>query len=211
MASAIIHIAVANEINKQLKRDNTKLLYGSIGPDISKLVGETKYYTHFSYPDDYDIPCIDKFLNLYGNRLDDDFVLGYYIHLYTDYLWFKYFLPEICNEDKTVVSKLDGSKVKCDGNSILKYIYNDYTNLNIELIKKYKLNLDFLYNEIPNMEHIIIEAHMDKLDLIRSANIKIFEKSKETKEYVFNIEMIDNFIKLSVELILANLSELNIK
>lgn len=27
-----------------------------------------------------------------------DFVLGYYIHLYTDYLWFKYFMTEIEKE-----------------------------------------------------------------------------------------------------------------
>ena len=47
MASSVIHICVANEINKVLKKDNRKLLIGTIAPDISKLIGESKYYSHF--------------------------------------------------------------------------------------------------------------------------------------------------------------------
>ena len=39
MASALIHIAVANEINKKLNKDKSKLLIGSRAPDISKIVG----------------------------------------------------------------------------------------------------------------------------------------------------------------------------
>ena len=31
-------------------------------------------------------------INKYKNHLNDDFVMGYFIHLYTDYLWFKYFI-----------------------------------------------------------------------------------------------------------------------
>lgn len=210
MASAMIHIAVMNEINKELKRDSSKVLLGSIAPDISKLVGESKKYTHFLSDDTTDVPSIDKFLNLYGNNLNDDFVLGYYIHLYTDYLWFKYFLPEIYDEDKGIIYKLDGSSYKVDKSMTLKFIYNDYTNINDELIKKYKLDLSFLYDELPVINHIIIEAHMDKIDLIREVNRKIYENSKIKKNYTFNMDMIDDFIKLSVELIISNLKELKI-
>ena len=42
MASLIIHIAVASEVNKVLKRDSNLILIGSIAPDLSKLVGESK-------------------------------------------------------------------------------------------------------------------------------------------------------------------------
>ena len=68
----------------------------------------------------------------YGNRLDDDFVLGYYIHLYTDYLWFKYFVPDFCENGS--LYKLDGTKEFVDDDKKLYYFYNDYTNLNIKLI-----------------------------------------------------------------------------
>ena len=95
MASSVIHICIANEINKTINRDSKKLLIGTIAPDISKLLGETKFYSHFLDNVNNNIPNINKFLDKYGNYLNDDFVLGYYIHLYTDYLWFKYFIPNI--------------------------------------------------------------------------------------------------------------------
>ena len=102
MASSVIHMAVASEINKVLNRDYNILMIGSIAPDISKHVGLTKQQTHFLTDNPvYDIPDIDKFLSLYKDDLLDDFVMGYFIHLYTDYLWFKYFIPEIY-EDESV-------------------------------------------------------------------------------------------------------------
>ena len=95
MASSVIHIAVANEINKKLNRNTSQLLIGSVAPDISKIVGDTKRHSHFLDNNDTNIPNIDKFLKKYQSKLDNDFVLGYFIHLYTDYLWFKYFIPEV--------------------------------------------------------------------------------------------------------------------
>ncbi len=77
MASSVIHMAVTNEINKVIKRDNNKLLIGSIAPDISKHIGESKVKRHFLDNEDNDIPNIDKFLTKYKYRMNDDFVLGY--------------------------------------------------------------------------------------------------------------------------------------
>ncbi len=81
MASSLIHIAVCNELNKKLGRDRAKMLIGIIAPDISKLVGKSKYYSHFLDDEDGSIPNLTRFLNRYIKYLDDDYVLGYYIHL----------------------------------------------------------------------------------------------------------------------------------
>ncbi len=61
MASSMIHIAVASEINKVLKRDSKKLLIGSIAPFISKQIGETKVLSHFQDFDD-DVPLLDNII-----------------------------------------------------------------------------------------------------------------------------------------------------
>lgn len=61
MASSVIHICIANEINKTINRDNKKLLIGTIAPDISKLLGETKFYSHFLDNVNNNIPNINKF------------------------------------------------------------------------------------------------------------------------------------------------------
>ena len=210
MASSLIHVAVCNELNKKLGRDSAKILIGTIAPDISKLVGESKYYSHFLDDEDGSIPNLTRFLNRYIKYLDDDFVLGYYIHLYTDYLWFKHFIPEIYNEEKNLIKKLDGTIVNCHGHMAEMYIYNDYTNLNKEIVEQYKLDLSFLYNDIPEFKEIIKEAHMNDLDKIINKAREIYEESKVHKDYVFDMDNINSFISLSVKLIMADLKEMKL-
>ncbi len=207
MASSIIHMAVASELNKKLNRDESKLLIGTIAPDISKLVGDKKSKSHFIINDD-DIPDVDRFYNKYRYYLDDDFVLGYYIHLLTDYYWFKYFVSEIINE--SIITKLDGTKVKCTNGMIITYMYNDYTNLNIRLIDEYNLNLKIFYNELPKFKNIIEEIPMDKLNIVVSNAGKIVEQSKVHKDMIFNIDNVKKFIEMVVVLITSDLEKIKI-
>ena len=209
MASSVIHMAVASEINKVLNRDYNKLMIGSIAPDISKHVGLTKQQTHFLTDNPvYDIPDIDKFLSLYKDDLLDDFVMGYFIHLYTDYLWFKYFIPEIYEDES--VRKLDGTIIKCDDRQLCKYIYNDYTNMNIKLMNEYNISDNIFYQDIPELKNIIKEIPMDRLDVIMDRALEIIENTNERKEYVFDITNVKKFIELSIDLTLAKIKEIEI-
>ncbi len=210
MASSFIHAVVCNELNKKLKRNPKQILLGTIAPDISKLVGESKLYTHFLDDESSDVPNLTRFLNKYIKNLDDDFVLGYYIHLYTDYLWFKYFIPEIYDNDKNLIKKIDGTIVNCHGHMAEIYIYNDYTNLNERLVKDYKLDLDFLYDNNIKFKDIIKEENMNRMDLIINKTIELYEGCKIHKDYVFDMDNINNFISLSVKLIEADLQELKL-
>ena len=182
MASSIIHICVANEINKSLKRNSRELLTGTIAPDISKLLGESKLYSHFLDDIDNNIPNINNFLIKYKNYLDDDFVLGYYIHLYTDYLWFKYFINTVINGN--YIKELDGTLVKYTEKSFLYYVYNDYSNLNTQLINKYNFPLKIFYEEIPDIKDIIDEIPMNKLNLIVDKVGVLIEDAKNGKKYL---------------------------
>ena len=209
MASAVIHMAIANEINKYLKCDKDKILIGSIAPDISKQIGDTKVGSHFLDSEDTTIPNINKFLDKYKHKINDAFVLGYFIHLYTDYLWFKYFIPEIYNSEEHTISRIDGNVVKCNGHMQDKYIYNDYINLNVRLLDEYDMDLSIFYNDVPYLENIIEEIPMDKIGIIINKMSIIIANSKEGKSFVFDLENIKKFIELSVELILAELTQLN--
>ena len=204
MASTLIHIAVANELNKELKRDKTKFLIGAIAPDLSKEIGETKAQSHFFHEEE-DIPNLQWFLTRYKDNLDDDFVLGYYVHLYTDYLWYKYFIPEVYK--KNMITKLDGNVFKCSKNGLKKYIYNDYTNLNTEILDEYNLDLKIFYNELPPIDDIIKEIPMDKLNVLIDKMGIIIQNTKKSKQLIFDIDNIKKFIGLAVELTQANLNE----
>lgn len=206
MASSVIHICVANEINKVLKKDNRKLLIGTIAPDISKLIGESKYYSHFLDDIDNNIPNLDKFLNKYKYYLDDDFVLGYYIHLYTDYLWFKCFIKKVV--EGNYIKELDGTLVKYTEKSFLYYVYNDYSNLNTQLINKYNFPLKIFYEEIPDIKDIIDEIPMNKLNLIVDKVGVLIEDAKNGKKYLFDIDDIVNFIDDCKTIILKELENI---
>lgn len=208
MASAVIHICIANELNKILKRDKKKLLIGSIAPDISKQLGQDKTISHFQ--ENNNIPNLNKFLLKYYNNFDDDFVLGYYIHLYTDYLWFKYFVPDFLTNG--IIYKLDGTKEEVEDEEyiIKNYFYNDYTNLNIKLIDEYNLDLKIFYEELPDFNNIIKEIPMDKLNIIIEKTGIIIENSKKEKTYIFDMELINKFINSSIEKITSELKELMI-
>ena len=207
MASSMIHIVVANELNKILNRNNKKILIGSIAPDISKHIGMTKIESHFE-DDNNDLPNLDKFLLKYKEFLRDDFVLGYYIHLYTDYLWFKYFEPDFYKNG--VIHKLDGTIENIPPEKKMEYFYNDYTNLNIKLIDEYNLDLSIFYEELPTFNNIIKEIPMDKIQIIIDQAGIIIENTKESKSYVFDMDVVNKFIKTSVDYILSNLKDIRV-
>lgn len=205
MASSLIHICVAKEINKFLKRKEKDILIGTIAPDISKYLGQTKECSHFLDNVIDDIPNIERFLNKYKNDLDDDFVMGYYIHLYTDYLWFKYFITNFTKQD--CIYTLDNRKLFLNEDDKLKYIYNDYTNLNGQLIDEYNIELSIFYEELPPLKNIIKEIPMDKINLIVDNAGIIIKNAKESKAYIFDLDIINKFIEFAVSDILSNIEK----
>ena len=205
MASSVIHMCVANEVNKKLKRNNDLILIGTIAPDISKQIGENKIKSHFLDVDN-DIPNLKRFLEKYKKYLKDDFVLGYYIHLYTDYLWFRYFFDDFV--DNGYLTMLDNTKVEANGETYKKYFYNDYTTLNKILIDSYNLDLKIFNNKTPKLKNIIKEIPMNNIQIIIDKADYIIRKSYEQKNYIFDKSMIDKFISNCTDAIISNLEDI---
>ncbi len=205
MASSVIHMCVAKKINETLKiKDENMLLLGSIAPDISKHLGESKTRSHFF--DDNKNVDINRFLEKYENKLSHPFMLGYYIHLYTDYLWEKYFLSDIVQNN--AIKLLNGETVPQNEETYKKLIYSDYTNLNIILLDEYQLDLSLFYNEaiVPDIE--MDEIPVDRLYKLLDYTGVIIANTKKEKAYTFSLENIKPFIETSSHLILAEILEL---
>ncbi len=207
MASAIIHLCVAKEINKYLKMDENYLLLGSIAPDISKQIGETKEISHFlDHSNEDDIPNIDRFLTKYKSELNNPFEMGYFIHLLTDKYWFRDYVYKFIERYTK-----DNVKKNVTYTALKDLIYNDYTNLNISLIDNHSLNLDLFYNEIELPESKIMEIPVDKLDILIEKMGLIIEDSKEEKTFIFDSADIEEFIKNTVKYIIRDIQMLDIK
>lgn len=204
MASAVIHLAIAKELEKYLQVNNKKDYYlGSISPDISKQIGEDRDISHFIINTKKDIPNITIFVNRYPNFKLNSFNLGYFIHLYTDKLWFQDFLPNIVNNDS--LKLLNGTTIRTTEDEIQSMIYSDYTNINIALIENHNMDLSMFYEEFILPKTTLTEIPTEKLDILIDKMGIIIENSKEKKAYTFDINKVEEFINYAVENILLEL------
>lgn len=205
MASAIIHIAIAKELLKEYSVDNEKDYFlGSIAPDIAKQIGIPRYESHFE-TDKKDSPNIELFKNRYPLFQYNSFELGYYIHLMSDKIWFEKFLPNIV--ENSSIKLLDGTILKLDEEQINDMIYSDYTNINVDVIEEYNLDLSLFYEEFTPPKTNIKEIPVDKLDMLINKMGIIIENSKKEKSYIFDMLSINNYIKEAVDTIKKDLNE----
>lgn len=206
MASAIIHLAVAKQLEKHLSIENKKDYYlGSIAPDISKQIGENKKKSHFLIDTKPDIPNIDIFINKYPTFKQTSFNLGYFIHLYTDKLWFSEFMSKIISGN--YIKLLDGTIINSTPKEIQNLIYQDYTNLNIKLLDEYEMDLSLFYEEFIPPKTSLDEIPIDKLNILIDKMGIIIKNSKEKKPYTFDISLIIKFIDETCLKILEILKE----
>ncbi len=133
MASALIHISVAKEANKILQKNEKEFILGSIAPDIAKQIGKKKKDTHFINGDN-NIPDLEAFLLKYKDSLDNSFNLGYYCHLFTDFLWYVFYVLKY-QIGETLYYR-DGHSKEMSFDEVVSEVYQEYTNLNIKLIER---------------------------------------------------------------------------
>lgn len=207
MASALIHMAVAKRVNERLNRNEKHLLLGTIAPDIGKDLNISREISHFT-EDAKVTPNLDLFYNKYKNDLTDDYELGYFIHLIVDVLWFEEFLKNYRNEDNFVLK--NGETIYITEEEYCKLLYNDYTNLNSQLLDYYDMDLSLFYNEyefpknkIEEIPYSELRRLVDKMGLICSGD-------SSSKEYALSIENIVHFIEYSAIYVMDKLKEYNI-
>ena len=152
-----------------------------------------------------DVPNIQMFVNKYPNFINNSFDLGYFVHLYTDKLWFDGFIDKLTCSNS--IRLLDGTILTTTEKELRELIYSDYTNLNIKLIDDYNLDLSLFYDEfqIPNTN--FKEIPVQKLNILIDQMGIIIENSKENKSFSFDIYSVKNFIEDSTSKILEELNK----
>ena len=121
MAGYVIHLIIADEYLKKTDEkieNKDEFIKGVIYPDSVKIKGETHYSPYYSS----DVNLYE-FAKANIDKMDHDFYKGYFLHLLTDFLFYKkhFVLPKA-----GIASEI---------------IHNDYDILNSELLEKYKINI----------------------------------------------------------------------
>lgn len=208
MASTITHLAIAKKVKESLNikiKNEYEYYLGSIAPDLSKQIGETKDASHFLYNTMNSIPNIDLFVKRYPLFLYNSFDLGYFVHIYTDKMWIENFLPKLVSEN--TVTLLDGTTLKTSQEEINNLIYSDYTNLNTQIINEYNLDLSIFYEELKPPKTDIKEIPVNMLDILINKIGIIIENSNEEKTYTFDIHSIKNFVNETTDRIVKEIEK----
>ena len=237
MPSFAIHAICGNELLKELSIDDTDkklFMIGNIIPDVSRVPGfrykdtvqkrksiqDRKKYTHFRTNDKVVLayPDLDLFLEKYSGVVRSNISsFAYFFHLYTDYYYFKKFLPKILTFYDKDMNKINDKEsvyyVKINNTGeVVKYkklfsketeegIYKDYSISNAYLINKYGLDVD--YNDLFDF----IDQHGFSIEIEETKSIYAYyavlkmkkylkdEKIKEDKLNVFTNKDLDNLIE----------------
>lgn len=206
MASVIIHMAIAKELENKLDIENKKDFYlGSIAPDIAKQIGRDKSTSHFSKNMRDNIPNIGLFTKRYPTFKYNSFNLGYFIHLYSDKIWQEDVINKIINDN--CVKLLDGTIITTTRDEITNLIYSDYTDLNKKVIEEYNLDLSLFYEDFQIPDTTLSEIPIDKLDILINKMGIIIENSKKQKSYTFDISIIKDFVDKCVKEVLKEIEK----
>ena len=175
------HLAFGLEAYKYIQRyikNKEEFLTGCVAPDIAIPDTITKNEGHFRDKSDkfFKSPDIERFLKKYKTRLNEDFVIGYFCHLFADFVFCDLYMVDIVkpldNQDNLhnkkdapfVYIKKQRKKVKAIEFKENNPIYDDYTISNDYLINYFNIPLDINFT--------VDDPHIDEIDSIKLKDIK---------------------------------------
>lgn len=231
MPSFVIHTVIGNELIKKLnltEDDKSKFIIGNLLPDTKrirvdsnlsefekrKLIQSEKTSTHFRTNEGVlEYPNMDLYISKYGELCKNNIIaFAYCFHLYTDYYYFKYYLPSLVKfldenmketdvrfgekyvyvnkQNKLLPRDIFWSKSDNDG------LYQEYSKISLYLLKKYGIELNFLELRrlLADGKFYVPIDEVDSLNGVQVVNAleRIIKSSLEMQEEGFTIFSKDN-------------------
>jgi len=236
MPSWSVHLAVAKKVNKQLGLNEDLFLYGNLIPDVDKGTSITRYAAHY-YNENLPFPTvpqekmidINKFLDIYKNKLNNPLILGYYSHLLTDQFYNEkvYTTRWVQDDENNIVG------IKFKNNKILKIDIEDkkrlkrkYKHYDFELYGKYlfdydlitiptndkiiKDNIDFLDGKFLTDELVEYRLNYLKNGFSGFNKLNLKEKLFKHKYKLFTKEELDGIMNDCIDMIIKKIEEVGV-
>ncbi len=233
MPGYVMHLAEAELIINALRKEKDltweweqAFTVGTLLPDTK--IRQDKRYSHFWNPDLLDHlalgPDLGRFLEKYGDQLDNPVMLGYLAHLhldtcYVDTFWptvFEFYgsdgQPAVLRDDiKEVYIRYSDQRVPIGDFFSVNYYYGEYTKLNGYYIDTYNLSIP-AWDQIPDYRE---DFHMDEVSyddigwVCRELGhlLSCYHKGDEGRLQVFTLDQLENFIHKTTEAFLKSLRE----
>lgn len=234
MPSWSIHLAVAKKVNKKLNQE--LFLYGNLIPDVDKGTSITRYDAHY-YNENLPFPTvpqekmidINKFLDIYKNKLNNPLILGYYSHLLTDQFYNErvYTNKWVQDEKNNIVG------IKLKNNKILKIDIEDkkglkrkYKHYDFELYGRYlfsdnkliiptdteliKKNIDYLEGKFLTDELVEYRINYLKSEFKKINKLSLKEKIFKHNYKLFTKTELDNLFNECIDMILEKIKQIEV-
>ncbi|MCX8074704.1 MAG: hypothetical protein N2749_03855 [Clostridia bacterium] len=220
MASYDIHIAVAKrflEINDEIRYDeNSKLHFflGTIAPDLiaSKYISRDECHFDRRENRSYVNIDLDYFVDKYSKLFNIPFVLGYYIHLYTDQVFYNEYMNTRIKLIEKNVNVFNYKYLIVDSNKIITLaeicstdgIYSDYDMLNDFICKKFSLNFEqlkinfkeIIKSDISEAKLIFENNELNYNEIIKKLDItNVVNYNKDAEIKILSEDSISEFIE----------------
>lgn len=116
MPAGGIHLCVGKRVLEKMNIKSSMFFYvGCVSADSWRNSSSTKMGTHFLDSNDSINYRYDEFFSKYFKYIDNDFVLGYLVHLITDKYWYgnDFITSNIYEDDYDDLKKLCSYLIKC--------------------------------------------------------------------------------------------------
>ena len=225
MPSWIIHIAISNRIiNKINIKNKEEYLFANVAPDILQGyiindISEKKKYeiTHFAQMVERNgrtvpLPNLEEFKNKYIDSFKNEFILGYYTHLLTDYFWNNFcYSNYFYNYDKSknliLIKQLDGKEEIKTWNEGIAEKQKDFRIFSKYIQNKLEINYNFDIDKILEDSKDFYIKYKDISNTINYLkNIKNLEFQEEHYT-IFNEEKMKEIFEKSIDFIIEKIME----
>lgn len=215
-----IHTAIAKDLNKKLNLNPDLLYYGVVLPDVDKGNEVGKFKTHFyidhpKYLGEVYID-FDQFMSKYKNKLDRDLIIGYYIHLLTDYYFNEYVFNNtyVIDDNGHIkeIKLINGSTDDIESRRKLKQ--DDFVMYGNYLLKNNRVGIpkdkELIYKHLSDLKHSFInEVEVNnRIDYMNSDNFLEYN-NKEENYKLFNREVYNKIYSDCLEFIKDKLTEIS--
>lgn len=212
------HLLIANKLLKKIKINENLFLFGNILPDvqdgflvkdISNIVPHKINHYDFNSKRVY-----ENFYDSYCKKMDNPIIIGYLIHLITDFLWNDMFYNEKCvKENGNLVGFInkDGKLIKANKKGLREYKQKEFRIFQEYIYKKYNMELPKFSLDISRNANIIENININDDDVRKVIeyinDIKINSSNKNEEMQIFTIEQLEKQIDNTVDFVYSFLKK----
>lgn len=215
-----IHLEIANRIKYKINTDSNEYLFGNILPDvqdgylvkdISNILNHLDNHYNDLINNTYDI-----FYEIHKEIINEDIVIGYLIHLLTDFYFNKSFDNKYKWLDNTNIELelLTGEKVIMDRDLAgIKYKQHDFKVFEKQLIKEKEIETPIFEKDLTDKANLITVININENDVkkvIKYFDYEFYNVNIDNEYLIYEKEEIDNLMKETEEFILQYLKKIGV-